>query len=156
MTATPIEPGVPLGPGSLHIGLTGTLLDVSCNINSCTIAAEKTEGDSSTKLCGTVVPGAVSYSYGMAGNVDTDIGLATGFFALSQDHAGESVDFEYTPNTGAVTKAVGTLIIDPLDFGGDETGATMTSDFDFTIVGTPTYTYGIVTGLAARETESVA
>jgi len=34
------------------------------------------------------------------------------------------------------------LIIDPLDFGGDTTGETMTSDFAFTIVGAPVYTFG--------------
>ena len=44
----------------------------------------------------------------------------------------------FTPNTEAGTSAAaGTLIIDPLDFGADESGADLTSDFEFTIVGTP-------------------
>ena len=34
-----------------------------------------------------------------------------------------------------------TLVIDPLDFGADEYGADMTSDFEFSLVGPPVYTY---------------
>jgi len=141
MTATAIEPGVALGPGTLHIGQTGTMLDVSCNINNCVIAANKNQDDSTTKLCGTVVPGAVTYDFTLGGNVDTDIGSASGFFALSQDAAGQQVDFVFTPNTDAGTQAAGKCVIDPLDFGGDETTQTMASDFEFAIVGAPTYTY---------------
>src|SRR5262245_21153971 len=151
MTATAIEPGVPLGPGTLHIGQTGTLLDVSCNINNAVISASKSQDDSTTKLCGTVVPGAVSYDYTLGGNIDTDIGTSTGFFALSQTAAGQQVDFEFTPNTDTGTKATGKVILDPLDFGGDETTQTMASDFEFAIVGVPTYTYG---GAAVQSSSS--
>lgn len=150
MTATPVEAGVPLGPGSLHIGQTGTLLDISCNVNNAVIAANKSQDDSVTKLCGTVVPGAVSYDFTLGGNVDTDIGESTGFFAMSQNMAGQQVDFEFTPNTDTGTKAVGRCVIDPLDFGGTDTTQTMASDFEFAIVGVPTYTYG---GAAAMESE---
>lgn len=142
MTATAVEAGYPLGPGTLHIGLTGTLLDVSCNINNAVISASKSQDDSVTKLCGTVVPGAVTYDYTLGGNIDTDIGEDTGFFALTQTHAGQQLAYEFTPNNDAGTKAAGTLIVDPLDFGGDETEKTMAADFEFALVGQPTYTYG--------------
>jgi hypothetical protein len=155
MTVTPPEPDVfPLGPGSLTIGETGTPIDVSCLVNNAVIAADKDEGDSTTKLCGTVRPGAVSYTYSLSGNLDTDIGEDTGFFALSQDHAGEQMDFTFTPNTDAGTVATGKLVVDPLDFGGDTTGETMTSDFEFSIVGKPTYAYGGAT--VAADSEAVA
>jgi hypothetical protein len=153
MTATAIEAGVPLGPGSLHIGLTGTLLDISCNINNATVAANKNQDDSVTKLCGTVVPGAVSYDYTLSGNVDTDIAESTGFFALTQAQAGKLLDFEFIPNTDAGTSAAGTLIVDPLDFGGDETTQTMASDFEFAIIGVPTYTYGGAAGTQSAAAE---
>lgn len=149
MTVTPPEPDVfPLGPGTLTIGQTGTPIDVSCLVNNAVIAADKNEGDSTTKLCGTVRPGAVSYTYSLSGNTDTDIADAAGFFALSQDHAGEQMDFSFTPNTEAATAAAGTLVLDPLDFGGDTTGETMVSDFEFSVVGKPTYTYGGVAAVA--------
>jgi hypothetical protein len=132
----------PLGPGTLTIGATGTPIDVSCLVNNAVIAASKDEGDSVTKLCGTVKPGAVTYTYALSGNIDTDISDPAGLFALSQEEAGGEQDFTFVPSTEAGTEAAGTLIVDPLDFGGDTTGETMTSDFEFTIVGAPTYSIG--------------
>lgn len=131
-----------LGPGTLKIGATGGLIDVSCEVNNARITAGKDQADSTTKLCGTVRPGAVTYTYTLEGNLDTDVSDPDGFFALSQAEPGTEQDYEFVPNTDAVTKAAGSLIIDPLDFGGEETGALMTSDFSFALVGAPTYTYG--------------
>jgi hypothetical protein len=152
MTATVAEAGVPLGPGSLKFGATGTEIDVSCNVNNAVIGAEKDEGDSVTKLCGTVVPGAISFTYTLSGNIDTDIGSDSGFFAMTQDQAGEQIDFVFVPNTDTGTSAAGKCVLVPLDFGGDETTATMASDFEFTVVDKPTYAYS---GVAAAESEAV-
>jgi hypothetical protein len=144
MSASP-EPDVfNLGPGTLSIGATGSEIDVSCLINNAVIAAEKDQGDSTTKLCGTVRPGAVTYTYTLGGNTDTDISDPAGLFALSHDVPGSEQAFTFTPSTEAGTEAAGTLIIDPLDFGGDETGQPMTSDFEFALVGEPTFTYPTV------------
>lgn len=132
----------PLGPGTLSIGATGTPIDVSCLVNNAVIAAEKDQGDSTTKLCGTVRPGAVSYTYTLSGNMDVDVDDPAGIFALSQANPGAEMEFTFVPNTEAGTEAAGTLILDPLDFGGDETGETMTSDFEFSVVDKPTYTIG--------------
>ena len=144
-----------LGPGELTIGATGTPIDVSCLVNNAVIQAEKDEGDSTTKLCGTVKPGSVTYTYTLNGNVDTDIADEAGLFALSQDAPGTEQDFSFTPSTDAGTVAAGKLIIDPLDFGGDEMGQPMTSDIAFTIVGAPTYTYAAPAAMA-DEGEPVA
>jgi len=156
MTATPGETFM-LGPGELSIGATGTEIDVSCLVNNAVIAASKDQGDSQTKLCGTVKVPAPTYTYELSGNVDTDIADSAGLFKLSQDEAGTEQSFIYTPSTDAGTTATGSLIIDPLDFGGDTMGETMTSDFTYTIVGAPVYTYGGVVGAAvgSDERESV-
>ena len=147
----------PLGPGELLIGAVGAQIDVSCLINNAVIAMSKDEGDSVTKLCGTVVPGAVTYTFALSGNVDLDIAEASGLFALSQDQAGSQQDFTYTPNTDAGTVATGKLVIDPLDFGGDETGTTMAADFEWTVVGKPAYTYGGgATGTQSADDEEMA
>lgn len=133
-----------LGPGELTIGQTGTPIDVSCLINNATIAASKDQGDSVTKLCGTVKPGATTYTYALSGNIDTDVATDAGLFALSQSAPGSEQPFTFTPNNEAdpeVTTATGTLVIDPLDFGGDTMGETMTSDFEFSIVGKPVYAF---------------
>jgi hypothetical protein len=141
-----------LGPGTLEIGATGTEIDASCLLNNAAITSEKDEADSTTKLCGDVRAGAVTYTFTLAGNVDTDVGESTGLFALSQSAAGTEQSFTFTPSTELGTSAAGKLIIDPLDFGADEMGADLTSDFEFSIVGKPTYTYG---GVVADE-EAVA
>lgn len=132
----------PLGAGELTIGATGSPIDVSCLVNNAVITASKDQGDSETKLCGTVKVPKPTYTYELSGNMDTDIGDPAGFFALSQASPGEEFDFTFTPNTEAGTEATGRLIVDPLDFGGDTTGETMTSDFTFTVVGVPVYTFG--------------
>ena len=138
---TPPTSTAVLGPGTLTIGETGTETDCSCLVNGCRIAATKDQADSTTKLCGSIRAGAVKYSYELTGNVDTDIADAAGLFALSQSAAGQTLSFTFTPSTEAGTSATGTLVIDPLDFGADEYGADLTSDFTFAINDKPTYTY---------------
>lgn len=136
-----------LGPGILKIGETGTEIDVSCLINNATITPSKDQGDSVTKLCGTVKPGATTYTYALSGNVDLDSALADGFFALTQSAKGTELPFTFTPSSEfaapatAGTTASGNLVLDPLDFGGDTVGEFMTSDFEFSIVGEPSYEY---------------
>lgn len=131
-----------LGPGVLKIGTTGTSIDVSCLLNNAILAADPDQADDTTKLCGSVRPGAVTYTRTLSGNVDTDVGDAAGLFALSQSAAGTQQEFEFTPSTDEGTKAAGTLVIHPLDFGADEMGADLTSDFEWGIVGEITWTYG--------------
>jgi hypothetical protein len=137
----PVTEPITLGPGELTIGTTGSPIDVSCLINNAKIAADKDKADDTTKLCGTVVPGKTTYTFTLSGNIDTDVDDPAGFFALTQASPGSVQDFTFTPNTDAVTAAAGQLVIDPLDFGADEEGDPLTSDFEFSIVGVPTYTY---------------
>jgi hypothetical protein len=134
-----------LGPGTLTIGATGTEFDASCLVNNAVISMSKDESDATTKLCGDVRPGAITYTFALSGNVDTDIATDAGLFAMSQEQAGTQQAFEFTPSTAEGTSATGTLVIDPLDFGGDEMGADLTSDFEWSIVGKPSYTYGVTT-----------
>lgn len=133
---------VTLGPGTLKIGPSGNQIDISCQINNARIAADKSQDDPKTKLCGTVTPGKITYEYSLSGNMDTDTTDAAGIFAYSQDHAGQQVAFEFVPSTAGITAASGTLIVDPLDFGADEYGAPLDSDFEWSVLGQPTYTYG--------------
>jgi hypothetical protein len=133
---------VALGPGTLLIGDVGAEIDASCLVNNARIEIDKEQDDPRYKLCGTATPGKITYTYKLTGNLDTDVDLPTGLFAYSQDHAGEQVAFEFVPNTVAATSATGTLIMDPLDFGADEYGEPLDSDFELTIIGKPVFTYG--------------
>lgn len=128
------------GPGTLKFGGDADELEVSCLVNSCTISSDNDTGDSTTKLCGTVVPGAITFTYTLGGNVDLDSNDARGLFALSQSAKGQLVPFDFTPHDEG-TSAAGVVRITPLDFGGDDFGTDMTSDFEWDIVGEPDYTY---------------
>jgi hypothetical protein len=131
------------GDGTLTIGQTGTPIDVSCLVNSAKVTPSKDQADSTTKLCGTVRQGKVTYTYALSGNVDVDIADEAGLFALGWAYPGTECEFTFTPSIEAGTAMAGVLVIDPLEFGGDETGATMVSDFEFSIVGKPTLTYAV-------------
>jgi hypothetical protein len=131
-----------LGPGVLKIGATGSELDASCMINNAKIAMSKDTTDPRTMLCGDVKAGKTTYTYTLSGNLDTDIDDATGLFALSQSAPGSQQAYTFTPNSDTGTTATGTLVLDPLDFGSDESGGPLQSDFEFDLVGAPTYTYG--------------
>ena len=132
---------VALGPGTLKLGPEGTEIDASCLVNNARVEVDKEQDDTRYKLCGTATPGKITYTYKLTGNLDTDVESATGLFAYSQDHAGEQIPFEFVPNTAAGTSAEGTLVIDPLDFGADDYGDPLDSDFEFTIIGKPTFTF---------------
>jgi hypothetical protein len=124
------------------IGTTGSEIDVSCLVNGARIKADKNQGDSTTKLCGTKVPGSVTYDAKLSGNLDVDPDAgAAGLFALSWSAPGTEQAFTFTPNSADGTAAAGTLVLDPLDFGADAYGDTLTSDFEFAVVGTVTFTY---------------
>lgn len=129
-----------LGPGLLTIGPSATAMDISCLVNNARITVEKDQDDPRTKLCGTSTPGAITYTFALSGNLDIDT-VEDGFFAFTDANAGQQFEFVFTPNTGAVASATGTLIVDPLEFGADEYGDPLDSDFEFTILGKPTYTY---------------
>jgi len=132
-----------LGPGVLTLGETGTTVDASCQVNNVRIAVSKDQADSKTMLCGTVKPGATTYTYALSGNFDIDPENGdTGLFALSNVAKGTELPFTFTPNSADGTTATGTLIIDPLDFGADEYGEDLNSDFEWSLVGEPTYTFG--------------
>lgn len=86
MTETPPESPEPdvyeFGPGFLTIGATGEEIDISCLVNSAKITPSKNQSDSTTKLCGTIRPGKVTYTYALSGNMDLDVADESGFFAL--------------------------------------------------------------------------
>lgn len=132
---------VPLGPGSLTIGETGTLVDFSCQITAATLAADVSADDPVVVLCGDSVPGARTYAYHISGTLYEDLELPSGIVYYTWDHPGETVPFTFIPSDEATGPTVtGELIIDPLDIGGDTAGENMTSDFDWSCVGKPLVT----------------
>ena len=140
---------VALGPGvfTLKIGAAVTAVDYSCLVNSLTLTTDIAVGDSTFKLCGTEVPGKMTPSGTLAGNVDQDVDAATdGMFQACSEHWGETAAFTFEPSTSSGLEAAGSVLVTPLTFGGDAYGETMVSDFSFQTVGDITYTSGGTAG----------
>lgn len=130
-----------LGPGKFTVGNTETQIEASCLLNSLTIATSKDQDDPETKLCGSQKPGKVTYTYTVGGNIDLDSDDPQGFWALCQQGRGQQFPFTFQPHDGG-TEADGVIVVDPLDFGGEDIGADMKSDFEFAGVGEqPDYTF---------------
>lgn len=137
---TPTPDPNKFGPGTLTIGATGSELDVSCQVNSFKITATADRGDTKTMLCGTQKVGAVQFTYEATANFDLDLDQGeSGLFALSQLQPGSEQDFKFTPNTAGGVYASGVIIVDPLDFGGEEYGEIMNSDATWSLQGAPEY-----------------
>lgn len=130
---------VKLGPGLLTIGETGTLVDFTCQITGATVAWTVDVGDDTPVLCGETVPGERTYSSTLSGTLYQDLGAVApaGIVDFSWAHKGEEVPFEFVPSTTAGQSVTGSVVVDPLDVGGDTAGENMTSDFEWTIVGEP-------------------
>lgn len=123
-----------LGPGTLKIGQTATLIDVSCLVNDAAIDPNITAGDTKTMLCGTTKSGPDTIDWTISGNVDVDAGLDDGLFALTWGNIGAVVDFEFTPSTAVGTVVKGQLKLAPLRLGADAQGDYLNSDFEFALV----------------------
>jgi len=109
-------------------------------VNSLQLTVDVSVGDSTFKLCGTEIPGTITPTGTLTGNVDQDIDAATGgLFEYCSKNWGTVADFAFEPSTTAGLQATGQILITPLSFGGDEYGAPMTSDISFQTVGDITY-----------------
>lgn len=133
---------VKLGPGTMQIGATGTSIDMSCLIQSATVSWSVDTEDDLNVLCGDTVPGARTYTASISGTALQDLTDPQGLVDFTWEHKGEAVPVVFTPNSAADATVTGTVVIDPLDVGGDEYGSVMTSDFEWAFVGEPALAWG--------------
>src|SRR5262245_56195578 len=89
------------GPGTITLGSAtpGPIVDFSCQLINATVEWDKDKDDDVTTLCGDVVPGSTTYTATITGTLFQDVGVATGILEYSWDHKGETVPFEFVPNT---------------------------------------------------------
>lgn len=133
---------VKLGPGTLTIGATGTTIDMSCLIESATLAWSVDTEDDLNVLCGDTVPGARTYTASLSGTALQDLTENEGLVAFTWANKGSAQPFTFTPNDDAGATVTGTLVVDPLDVGGDTYGSVMTADFEWACVGEPVLAWG--------------
>jgi hypothetical protein len=128
-----------LGPGTLIFTLASVALDASCQVSACTVSWGKSKDDDVRMLCGDVKPGNTTYTATLAFTADQDLAATVdGFVQWSWDNHGQVATFEFVPNTTAGKAVNGSVIVDPLDVGGDTGGDDMTSDATWDCVGEPT------------------
>lgn len=134
--------GIKLGPGTLTLG-TG-LDEASFESQLSAIAVEPAEnvdeGEDINLLDGTTELGEdnVTYNATVTGTAVQDM-TASGLVAYTYENAGDTVAFEFVPNTASGASLVGTCRIMPLKVGGDVKTKNQ-SDFTFQCPELPTFT----------------
>lgn len=128
--------------GKLTLGTTP--LDVSCQVTAVTVnPTENVDTEDAVHvLCGETLPASdtVSYTYTLAGSVLQDLSTS-GVVDWSWDNKGTEQAFVFTPDDTLTTDPTitGTVRVIPLTIGGEVPGRP-TSDFEWAIIGTPTFT----------------
>lgn len=125
-----------LGPGTLTIGATATTLDLSCQLSAAKVEWDKDKEDDTPVLCGESLAGGVTYTAKLTGTVLLDLS-ADGMVDYTWTNKGTEQPFVFVPNNTEARQVSGTLVVDPLDVGGDEAKKNMSVDFEWDIVGDP-------------------
>lgn len=126
-----------LGPGKLTIGGPAPAgLDLSCQVSAAKVEWDKDKEDDTPVLCGESVAGGVTYSAKLTASVLLDLSDA-GMVDFTWLHKGEQFDVVFEPSTADGKAVTGTLIVDPLDVGGDEVKKNMSVDLEWDFVGEP-------------------
>ena len=127
-----------LGPGTLTIGDTGTLLDLSCQLSAAKVEWDKDKEDDTPVLCGESIAGGVDYTAKLTGTVLLDLSDG-GMVDYTWEQKGTQQPFVFVPSEAAAKQVSGILTVDPLDVGGDEVKKNMSVDFEWDCVGEPTF-----------------
>ena len=145
------------GTLTLTAGAPGTPVDVSCQVTNCRVStAYSDDGDAVTTLCGdSKSPPRKLDGHKLAGTLIQDFDLdeaSGGVIDFLWNHSLELVDFEFVPNdvTSTATIAGKVTIEIPADSYGGDVGPRLTADFEWSIDGAPTRTYGGAIEGAAR------
>jgi len=124
-----------LGPGTFTIGSVGTPLDLTAQVTSIKVTPSADAEDSIVTLSGETLAGERTYSWTLGGTLVQDLTDA-GMFDYTWTNKGTQVPFTFTPSTAAGRSVTGTVIVDPLELGGDVKKKN-TTDFEWVIVGDP-------------------
>lgn len=143
-----------LGPGKLTIGDTATGLDLSCQLSAAKVEWDKDKEDDTEVLCGETLPGGITYTAKLTATVLLDL-TDEGMVDFTWTNKGAQYPFVFEPNTAAGKSVTGTLIVDPLDVGGDEVKKNMSVDLEWDIVGEPAWGTSPTSPLTAARTAAV-
>jgi hypothetical protein len=127
---------ITVGAGSLTIGASTALVNFSGQVTSCRLVPSVDQGDNIAVLSGESVAGDRTESWTLEGTLLQDFGTANGTTEKLFTMRGATHVFEFIPNTAKGKKITGSLVVEAIEIGGD-VNTKPTSDFTFTLVGTP-------------------
>lgn len=127
-----------LGPGSLVFGAVGSELDISCQVTAAKITFDSDKEDDLPTLCGDTIAGEKNYTAKLEASAGQDTEV-NGLIDWTWKNRGKEVPMKFVPNEGETATVQGTVVIDPVEFGGDVRKRNI-SEFEFDFVGLPTFT----------------
>lgn len=133
------RPPVSLGPGTLTFGTVSIdQLDISCQVTAVKVTFDSDKEDDLPTLCGSVITGEKIYTSKLAFSSAQDL-EADGLIDWTWKNAGKEMPFTFAPKNDETATIKGTVVIDPVEFGGDVKKRNI-SEAEFDIVGLPTFT----------------
>lgn len=126
----------PLGPGTLTIGETGSLKDLSIQITAASVEWDVSSEDSIPVLSGDEVAGDVTYKAQLKGKILQDFDSA-GIVAWSWTNKGLVLPTVFVPRKDGSLQVKGNVRISPFNIGGD-VKKTNDSDIEMDFIGEPT------------------
>jgi len=144
-----------LGPGTLLLGPTPgpPTNEFGQQITNVVLTPSVDSTDGTPTLANPTPLPEQKETWALEGSAIQDFELVAGFVNYCFDHAGETMAFEWTPNTANGDKWTGTCLVTSIPIGGDA-GVQITADFSFAVDGKPTRTEGTL--LAATASKAAA
>lgn len=129
---------IEIGAGLLTIGATSALTDFSEQCVSAKIIPNVTKGERRRVLSGGVTPGSRTEEHKLQVKLLNDFGVANSKTEWLWENRGKEMPFVFVPNSAKTRKVTGTLVVEPIDIGGD-VGEKPENQVEFDILGAPNF-----------------
>ncbi len=127
-----------VGPGTLTIGATAALMNFSNQCTAATLVPSVDKGDPINVLSGAQAPGERTETFALKVTLQGDFGVLNSTTEWLYEHRGEEHPFTYIPNVALARKISGTLVVEPIDIGG-EVKTKPANDVEFDLIGEPVF-----------------
>lgn len=127
-----------VGPGSFTIGAAGALTNFSSQMRGGKLVPNVTKGDPIDVLSGEQAPGDRTEENTLVVTLQSDFGYTGSNAEWLWEHRGEQHPFEYVPNSTLERKISGTLVVEPIEIGGD-VKTKPSAEVTFDVIGDPIF-----------------
>jgi len=141
-----------LGPGTLKIGTPAPGTEFGFQVSNCVLTPAADEADGTPTLAVPDPAPELTTNFTLDGTAIADHGSSSGFSRYCFEHDGETMDFEWVPNSSETTPATltGQIQVRAFPMGG-AVGEQITQDFSFPVVGGKPVWAGGAAATATRE-----